>query len=105
MATTSVIDTRNTASASRRNAWGERKETPTITASAGGIRIAWRLTKWNMSLMPMRSATAGLAASSSTMPISISARMVISMSRSTVHHQELKAERSVREAMNRRSVN
>ena len=45
---------------------GDRKETAIITAKAGTRNSTCRLTKWNMFEMPMRSATAGLAASSRT---------------------------------------
>src|ERR1700759_2214933 len=47
----------------------------------------------------MRTATGGLAASDSTMPLSISARIAPSIGRSTVHHQSDRGLRSSRESM------
>src|SRR4051794_36927299 len=47
----------------------------------------------------MRVATAGLAASESTMPVMISTAMAASISRSTVHHQLANRVRSTREIM------
>src|ERR1700760_1513815 len=49
----------------------------------------------------MRTATGGLAASDSTMPLSISARIAPSIGRSTVHHQSDSGLRSSRESMGR----
>ncbi len=47
----------------------------------------------------MRVATAGLAASDSTMPVIISTAIAASISRSTVHHQFANRVRSTREIM------
>src|ERR1700754_2413490 len=47
----------------------------------------------------MRTATGGLAASDSTMPLSISARIAPNIGRSTVHHQSDRGLRSSRESM------
>src|SRR5262249_7368925 len=47
----------------------------------------------------MRTATGGLAASDSTMPLNISARIAPSIGRSTVHHQSDSGLRSSRESM------
>src|SRR5262245_17133951 len=47
----------------------------------------------------MRVATAGLAASESTMPVMISTAIAASISRSTVHHQLANRVRSTREIM------
>src|ERR1043165_3626353 len=47
----------------------------------------------------MRTATGGLAASDSTMPLSISARIAPSIGRSTVHHQSDSGLRSSRESI------
>ena len=47
----------------------------------------------------MRVATAGLAASESTMPVIISTAMAASIIRSTVHHQLANRVRSTREIM------
>src|SRR5215475_6003750 len=49
--------------------------------------------------LPIRTATAGLAASDSTMPESISAMIAPSSGRSTVHHQSDNGLRSSRESM------
>src|SRR5215211_2794362 len=49
----------------------------------------------------MRVATAGLAASESTMPVIISTAIAASISRSTVHHQLANRVRSTREIMQR----
>ena len=49
----------------------------------------------------MRVATAGLAASESTMPVIISTAIAASISRSTVHHQLANRVLSTREIMDR----
>ncbi len=92
-------NTRNSTSERRLSARGDRNEVPISTNSAGIRKITWRFTKWNGSAMPRRAATGGLAASASTMPVTMSAASAPSSRRSTVHHHSPSTVRSAREIM------
>ena len=98
VATISTTEIANTIIALRRTWRGDMKETPIITTMDGSRNITWWLKKWNGS-SPIRTATGGLAASDSTTPLSISARIAASSGQSTVHHQSDSGLRSSRESM------
>ncbi len=75
----------NTSSASRRTWRGEASEIDSISASATGRKMNWRLANMKESA-PMRSAAGGEAASVSSTPKAMIDRMAPSAQRSTVHH-------------------
>ena len=94
----SANDTANVSSAARRTCRGDRNEVAIISAAVGTSISAWRLTKWKVERLS-RSATAGLAASAITRPITISATNDPISQRSAVRIQSATGPRSTLETM------
>jgi hypothetical protein len=85
-------------SAARRTWRGDRNEVASISIAVGGSNSTWRSTKWKVG-RPMRSATAGLAASAITTPITIKAPKAASNQPSTLRNQSATGPRSALEIM------
>ena len=94
----SANDTTNVTSAARRTCRGDRNEVAIISAAVGISIKAWRLTKWKVERFS-RSATAGLAASAITRPITMSAMNDPISHRSAVRIQSATGPRSTLETM------
>ncbi len=94
----SANDTAKVSNAARRTCRGERNEVAIISAAVGSSIKAWRLTKWKVERLS-RSATAGLAASAMTRPITISATNEPISHRSAVRIQSATGPRSTLETM------
>ena len=94
----SANDTANVSNAARRTCRGDRNEVAIISAAVGISIKAWRLTKWKVERLS-RSATAGLAASAITRPITISAMNDPISHRSAVRIQSATGPRSTLETM------
>src|SRR5271165_6599606 len=91
-------DTTNSSNAARRTWRGVRNEVAIINAAVGISMRACRSTKWKVERLS-RSATAGLAASAITRPITISAPKEPRSQRSTVRIQSARGPRSALETM------
>ena len=97
----SANETTNTTSAARRTWRGDRNEVAIISAAVGTSISACRSTKWKV-VRFSRSATAGLAASAITRPITISAPNDPISQRSAVRIQSATGPRSTLETIGSR---